>query len=192
VRHDNFIPDARVMRPHSRGRLPHWRVDNAVYFLTFRLRDSLPREIARQLFEDRNQMLRGCTTTFERARLDAAFGIRLDRELDENYGSCVLREHGELVSNALKHFDGARYQLHAWCVMPNHVHVMIYVELGDDVPKIVHSWKSYTPHAIAQGVIWQREYFDRVIRSPREFSDTCGYIRRNPAKAGLLHWPWVG
>jgi REP element-mobilizing transposase RayT len=192
MRHDNFIAPPRYIRIDSRGRLPHWRVDNAIYFITFRLRDSLPREVARHLFLEREQMLRGCTTTFDRARLDAAFGIRLDRELDQGYGSCVLREHGELVANALKHFDRTRYQLHAWCVMPNHVHVMMHVELGDDVPEILHSWKSFTAHEVDRGVIWQREYFDRVIRSPRELANTAAYIRGNPFKAGLRDWPWTG
>ena len=76
--------------------------------------------------------------------------------------------------------------------MPNHVHVMLYVERGDDVPEIVHSWKSYTAHKIGRGVIWQREYFDRVIRSPAEFHNTRAYILANPGKAGLANWPWTG
>ncbi|HEU4889323.1 MAG TPA: transposase [Thermoanaerobaculia bacterium] len=131
-------------------------------------------------------------TNSERARLDAAFGIRLDNELDRNYGSCILREHAALVQGALLHFDRKRYELHAWAVMPNHVHVMTHVERGDDVPEILHSWKSYTAHEIGRGVIWQREYFDRVVRSPREFANTQSYIRANPSKAGLPHWPWIG
>jgi REP element-mobilizing transposase RayT len=192
VRHDNFIPAARVFMPHSRGRLPHWRVDNAVYFITFRLRDSLPREVAERLFLDRKRLLRNCRTAAERAKLDSAFGIRFDHDLDESHGSCLLREHAALVAAAIKHFDRARYELHAWCVMPNHVHVMLHVQRGDDVPKIVHSWKSFTAHQIGLGVIWQREYFDRVLRSPQEFSDTQAYIRANPGKAGLGDWPWVG
>lgn len=167
-------------------------MDNAVYFITFRLRDSLPRESAKQLFLERDRMMRNCTTNVERARLDAAFAIQLDRELDQNRGSCILGEHAELVANALKYFDRRRYELHAWCVMPNHVHAMLYVDHGDDVPSIVHSWKSFTAHKIRRGVIWQREYFDRVIRSPQEFNDTRAYILANPSKAGLSNWPWMG
>jgi REP element-mobilizing transposase RayT len=76
--------------------------------------------------------------------------------------------------------------------MPNHVHVLVHIERGADLPKVVHSWKSYSAHQIGLGVIWQREYFDRVIRSPQEYSDTRAYIRNNPGKAGLRDWPWVG
>ncbi|HVE71382.1 MAG TPA: transposase [Thermoanaerobaculia bacterium] len=192
MRHDNFIPDARIITARSRGRLPHWQVDDAVYFITFRLRDALPRDVARQLFLERQHMLRNCETTAERARLDIAFGIRLDRELDAHRGSCLLRVHGDLVANALKYFDGSRYELHAWCVMPNHVHVMFHITAGADVPLVLHSWKSYTAHRIGKGVIWQREYFDRVVRSPQEFNETAAYIRANPASAGLSDWRWIG
>ncbi|HEV7239019.1 MAG TPA: transposase [Thermoanaerobaculia bacterium] len=96
------------------------------------------------------------------------------------------------MAQTLRHFDGERYELHAWCVMPNHVHAMFYLERGSDLEKVLHSWKSYTAHAIDRGVIWQREYFDRVIRSPEHFNETRAYIRNNPAKAGLVNWPWVG
>jgi REP element-mobilizing transposase RayT len=192
VRHDNFIPVPRFIKIHSRGRLPHWEVDDAVYFITFRLRDALPRAVAEALLLERERMLRGVATVAERVKLDHAFSIRLDHYLDQNHGSCLLRHHGELVANAFKHFDRARYELHGWCVMPNHVHVMLHVALGRDVPEILHSWKSYTAHEIDRGVIWQREYFDRVVRSPADFGNTRAYIHANPAKAGLRNWPWVG
>lgn len=192
MRHDNFIPEARIVDHRSRGRLPHWRVDDAIYFITFRLRDALPRDVAAQLFRERDHALRACETAAQRADLDEAFAVRLDGELDSGHGCCLLREHGDLIASTLLYFDETRYRLHAWSVMPNHVHVPLHVGRGDDVPKIVHSWKSYTAHQIGRGVIWQREYFDRVIRSPREYAETKGYIRRNPAKAGLIDWPWVG
>jgi REP element-mobilizing transposase RayT len=191
VRHDNFIPSPRYIRIHSRGRLPHWQVDEAVYFVTFRLEDSLPFHVVLSLKEERERVLREALSS-DRAKLDLAFSMRLDEQLDHGHGSCVLRDYGELVSNGLRHFDGDRYQLHAWCVMPNHVHVLMHIAHGGDLPKIVHSWKSYTAHKIGLGRIWQREYFDRLIRSPQEFADTQGYIRSNPAKAGLRNWPWVG
>lgn len=189
MRHDNFIPNVKI---RSRGRLPHWEVDNAVYSVTFRLADSLPLDIERSLILERARMLRTLTTDAERARFADAFALRLDRYLDEGYGSCLLREHGAIVARALRHFDGQRYQLHAWCVMPNHVHAMFYLELGRDLEKVLHSWKSYTSHEIGRGNVWQKEYFDRVIRSPEHFQAARAYIRNNPGKAGLVNWAWVG
>ena len=192
MRHDNFIPPPQLVAIHSRGRLPHWNVQSAIYFVTFRLRDSLPREIIAALMLERKHLERSTKTPAERAHLGRAFGTRLDAHLDEGHGSCCLREHAEIVATALLHFDGERYDLHAWCVMPNHVHVMLSLQDNESLPKVVHSWKSFTAHAIGRGVIWQREYFDRVVRSAAEFAETRAYIHRNPEHAGLRDWPWVG
>jgi REP element-mobilizing transposase RayT len=190
MRYDNFIPPNGLHR-RSRGRLPHWEVDDADYSVTFRLRDSLPREIARQLLQERAYQIQTTQTAAERATIDKAFGIRLDSYLDAGYGSCILRQHGEVVADALRFFDGTRYLLHAWCVMPNHVHALFRVERGADLDSVLHSWKSFTAHRIGLGVIWQREYFDRVIRGPEDFRETRNYILRNPVKAGLWDWKWV-
>lgn len=192
MRHDNFIPADRFLAIRTRGFLPHWIVNEAVYFVTFALKDALPSRVIRELFEERQRLLRGVTDSTQRAHLDRALQLRTDAELDAGRGSCVLAQHANLVADALRHFDSIRYDLHAWCVMPNHVHVMFYVDRGEDVASILHSWKSYTAHRIGRGPIWQREYFERVIRGDREFEATRGYIRANPAKAGLVNWPWVG
>jgi REP element-mobilizing transposase RayT len=191
MRHDNFIPTPRYIRIRTRGRLPHWQVDEAVYFVTFRLKDSLPREVAINLKHEREHLLRNAVSS-DRARLDRVFTQRLDHYLDLGIGSCLLREHGAIVAGALKHFDDQHYELHAWCVMPNHVHVMFSLERGEDLPKVLKSWKSFTAFRIGLGSIWQKEYFDRLIRSPQEFADTAAYIRVNPGRAGLRDWPWVG
>lgn len=190
MRHDNFIPP-NGLRRRSRGRLPHWEVDDADYSVTFRLRDSLPLEIARQLILEREHHTRTAHTAAERAAIDKAFGRRLDSYLDAGYGSCILKQHDPLVADALRFFDGKRYVLHAWCVMPNHVHALFHLEYGRDLDRVLHSWKSFTAHRIDRGVIWQREYFDRVIRGSEDFRETRLYILRNPAKAGLRDWKWV-
>lgn len=140
---------------------------------------------------ERERVLRDAPPS-HRAKLDRAFALRLDQHLDAGHGSCLLRQHGEIVAGALRHFDGTRYELHAWCVMPNHVHVMFHLDRGEDLPKIVRTWKTFTAFRIGRGSIWQREYFDRLIRSPQEFADTRTYIRENPAKAGLRDWRWIG
>jgi REP element-mobilizing transposase RayT len=194
MRHDNFIPPTNELNRRSRGRLPHWELDEATYSITFRLRDSLPLPIASSLFREREHTLRTAMNAAERAQADRMFSIRLDSYLDAGHGSCILRDerNAAIVANALRHFDRARYELHAWCVMPNHVHAMIYLARGADLQNVLHSWKSYTAHAIGRGVIWQREYFDRIVRDARDFRDTRNYVLNNPAKAGLSNWKWVG
>jgi REP element-mobilizing transposase RayT len=181
----------RGVRIRDRGRMPHWEAADSSYFVTFRLRDSLPLEVIVRLKRERAQLLAKAITVAERMEANRAFGMRLDLFLDKGYGSGILREHGSVVAAALKHFDGSRYELIAWCVMPNHVHVLFFVPGLAELDAILHSWKSYAAHRIGR-VIWAREYFDHVIRGPGELERIGEYIRENPRKAGLRDWPFVG
>lgn len=143
------------------------------------------------LARQRERALRQARTPAQRAEIDRAFGEQLDRYLDAGYGSAILTAHGAVVADALKYFDGQRYQLDAWCVMPNHVHVLICVPGRAELDRILHSWKSFTAHQIGLGVIWQREYFDRIVRGGDELERLRQYIRANPLRAGLMDWPFV-
>jgi REP element-mobilizing transposase RayT len=104
---------------------------------------------------------------------------------------------GSLVEGALLFFDGVRYRLHAWVVMPNHVHTVITPSATTSVSRIVSSWKSYTAtraNALLdrQGTFWQADYFDRFIRDDGHFRAAVSYIENNPVVAGLCsapeHW----
>jgi REP element-mobilizing transposase RayT len=124
-----------------------------------------------------------------------------DERLDRLEGARLLdnAEAASIVEEALLHFDGERYRLLAWCVMPNHVHALIHVERGRTLARVVHAWKSFTAHAIntalgRTGPVWQREYFDRFIRDDAHYFATVKYIERNPVAAGLADeaedWAW--
>ena len=126
---------------------------------------------------------------------------RIHEFLDNGYGSCFLRDErlAGIVENALFHFDGQRYALHAWCVMPNHVHTLFTPHDGHKMSTITHSWKSFTAHECNKvlkrtGRFWQREPFDRYIRNERHFRNALIYIEDNPVKAGLCQrpedWRW--
>lgn len=180
------------LRTRDSGRLPHWEARDSSYFVTFRLRDSLPREVVAQLMRERARLLAKATSSAQRMEVGRAFGRRLDGLLDAGHGSGILREHGAVVAAALKHFDGQRYELLSWCVMPNHVHVLLSVPGLAKLERILHSWKSYTAHAIGLGEIWAKEYYDHLIRGPNEMEVIAEYIRANPLKAGLRDWPFVG
>ena len=100
----------------------------------------------------------------------------------------------QVVAEALTHFDEQRYRLLAWCVMPNHVHVVFEPE--ERLDKTLHSWKSFTAKAANKilarsGDFWQEEYFDRTIRNASEFAQTVRYVEDNPTKACLHGWQWV-
>jgi REP element-mobilizing transposase RayT len=182
----------RGIRVRGRGHMPHWETNDVSYFVTFRLRDSLPAEVVARLQHLRAKLLARATTAVERREAHRMFGQRLDAVLDAGQGSGILREHGGVVADALRHFDGERYELQAWCVMPNHVHVLLYVPGLAKLDRIVHSWKSYSAHRIGRGVIWAREYFDHIVRGPTELERISEYIRANPSKAKLKGWPFVG
>jgi len=99
-----------------------------------------------------------------------------------------------MVEEALLHFDGERYQLHAWMVMPNHVHVVMTPGRQVSVSKIVFSWKSFTAgraNALLgrSGAFWQADYFDRFIRDDDHFTTVVRYVERNPVVVGLCDQP---
>lgn len=126
---------------------------------------------------------------------------RAETYLNAGHGECWLRQQevAMMVENALLHFDGQRYRLLAWCVMPNHVHVLIETRQGFPLPEILHSWKSFTAKAAnkilrRQGELWEREYYDRYVRSAEHYLNVINYIEENPVKARLVRvrteWPW--
>jgi REP element-mobilizing transposase RayT len=175
--------------------LPHWRQEGTTYFVTFRLADSIPAARIKQFLAEREEWL----ALHPEPRLEAdereyheKFGNRFENWLDTGVGSCVLRQPqaaGKMVA-ALRHFDGERYALGHFVVMPNHVHVLVRPLAGHTLSEILKSWKSFTAREINQslgqtGALWQDESFDHIVRTPQALEQFAEYIRQNPAKAGL-------
>ena len=189
------------------NRLPHWQQENAAYFVTYRLGDSVPVELLKEWQVEKEGWLikRPKPWDQETERDYRRLLHRIDRHLDEGHGSCVLAEpaNAATLGEAFLHHDGAHYLIHTWVVMPNHVHVLLSTKEGASLERIVSSWKRFTARVINQrqgrsGSLWQPDYFDRMIRDWDHFIHVARYIRRNPAKAGLaperylLHTaPWV-
>ena len=169
---------------YSRGYLPHFDPGSTTQFITSRLYDSLPQKILERF----------------RAELEAKIVEDIDREvmiliekfLDSGYGKCFLKERAvaEIVKNSLQKFDGERYKLIAWVIMPNHVHLLLKPLNGWELYKILQSFKSFTAQESNKllnrnGKFWMREYFDRRIRDCEHFEKTLRYIENNPVKAGF-------
>jgi hypothetical protein len=131
-------PDAHQPVWWDRGYLPHVESPRMIQHVTFRLADSLPRAVVEQMVAALKEI-----PPMERK---PEWVRRVQGYLDAGYGSCILRDPaaGELVQNALLHFHGERYYLHAWCEMPNHVHVLFQVHEGWTMSRCVWSWKSFT------------------------------------------------
>ncbi len=182
---------------HHRGYHPHFDRPELIQSITLYLGDALPKEVidkwrAELKLLDLNNQTDNYTIELQR---------RIARYGDLGRGACWLKETfiGNLTEEALLHFDGQRYKLIAWCVMPNHLHTLIESFQGFSIGNIVKSWKSYTGNRAnlylnRQGRFWQVDYYDRYIRDSNHFYNCIKYIENNPVKAGLcLHpedWPW--
>ncbi len=146
--------------------------------------------------------LRSTPDTPEKAARFAELRKSIDRYEDAGYGSCFLKDDriARIVADNLLHFNGTRYHLIAFCIMPNHVHVLIEVAEGWSLSQIMHGWRSYTANEANKalgrtGRFWMEEYFDRFIRDVNHFQKALSYIRMNPVNAGLTTdpdaWPWT-
>lgn len=179
---------------HSRGYLPHFDAGGEfTQFVTFRLADSVPGPV---IAEWQDELL--CRPDAER---EEELHRLIETFLDTGHGACHLRDPrvAGLIEGGLLFFDAARYALHAWVVMPNHVHALFTPARGWGLSDIVASWKSFTSKEANKllgraGRFWQEDYFDRYVRNEHHFVRVVEYIEPNPVKAGLCagagDWPY--
>jgi menaquinone-specific isochorismate synthase len=187
----------------NRGRLPHWEKEEGLYFITFHLADSLPPFVLAKIAERHNilEAARDNNANLlpEQKALLAGFShARIEDYFDRNTGSCpFLDMRAAGVMAAALHFrEGKHYRLFAWCIMPNHVHVVAKLFPGQELAKVVKGWKNFSAkganYALGRkGRFWQREYYNHLIRNRDELDRAIRYVVENPAKAGLKNWAWV-
>lgn len=175
---------------HSRGYLPHFDGTAATQFITFRLADSLPRQVIENW---QQELLQQNLPDNER---QIQLQKRIERYLDQGAGACHLREPriADLVEQSLYFFDGERYRLLAWVLMPNHAHLLLTPFADHSLTEIMRSLKSYTAHQAnhllnRSGRFWFEDYFDRYIRDGKHYAAVVRYIENNPVKAGLCTAP---
>ncbi len=193
---------------HQRGYLPHCDFPALIQFVTFRLADSMPAS------------RRGEWEHLLKIEDDREKRVKLEEHLDRGIGECHLRDVriAKVTEDALLHFHNKRYELLAWCVMPNHVHVLVHV-WGYPLWKMVQNWKIRVENqrrrvlfverrapsrlvAVAgcnlpgrcPALQWQREYWDTFMRDEAQEKIAIRYIENNPMKAGLSttkeqQWP---
>ena len=198
-----------------RRHLPHFQPPGATIFVTFRLAGSIPQAVLRELVAERQRvdaMLDGIADPVERSRRAYLEERRLfgkwDAALDSaQQGPFWLRDPrvAGLVEESLHHRDGGVYTLDAFCVMPNHVHLVCTPLPKPDgtyhaLTAILHSLKRYTARQSnlllgREGQFWQHESYDHVVRDEDELYRIIAYVMNNPVKAGLVatceEWPWT-
>ena len=202
---------------HCRKYLPHF--ENQRYqMITYRLYDSVPREVIEQWKREVGVGVQAASLQNQRAGSPYSIAssdidvkragsphsnskereklVMIDKYEDSGVGQCFMRDDrvAQIVKDALFYYDGNKYKIIAWCIMPNHVHTLIEVFNGISLSEIIHSWKSYSANQINKllnrtGQVWMMEYFDRYIRDYEHFDKVVNYIHHNPVKAGLVKSP---
>lgn len=144
----------------------------------------------------RADVLANDKSTTANARL-AQIDLALDQSIDD--AVFAVHEYADIVQDAMRYFDGSRYDLQAWCVMPNHVHVVLVTHPEHLLGNIVKSWKHSAAWSInrargTSGAVFALDYFDRYMRNLRQAEAAIHYVEVNPVKAGLCadeaDWPW--
>jgi putative transposase len=161
---------------YSGAYLPHLDAENLIQHVTFHLADSLPRSALRQLELSIEEMPENERKQQRREKYETF--------LDAGNGSCVLREPeaAEIVQDALFRFDGERYRLVAWVIMPNHVHVLLEVLPGFLLARVVQSWKSFTARRINA---WLEDARRRAgARGSQEDAGRLGGVRGSQEEEG--------
>ena len=184
--------------------LPHYQLNSASIFITFRLVGSLPISILNYLAEVKRQnelLVENISDPFARKEAitksnKILFG-KWDGELDLSKGESKWlsdRNVAEVVWNSIHYRDGKEYILDACCIMPNHVHMVINpLKTGEgyqSLSEIMQSLKGYTARRAniilgRSGQFWQHESYDHVVRDAGEFKRIVDYIVDNPCRAGL-------
>jgi putative transposase len=207
-----------------RRKLPHIQPANTIYFVTYRLADSLPRSKIIELQiqkEDFELQLKTIKTQSEREKLRQSFHKTYFKKFDDTLDKIISgptwlnnTDIAFLVTNSLKKYDGIWYNLNAYCVMPNHVHLVFYI--GEDhinefkkmktgtknkyypVTRILESIKKYTARRSNEilnrrGAFWERESYDHIVRNKRSLVRIIRYVLNNPVKAGIVEQPeeWI-
>ncbi len=179
----------------TQNRLPHWQQQGATYFVTWRLKDSIPREMFDKLYAERTEWEMNHPkpwTDEEESEFHTKFSAETDRLMDMGFGKCVLRRMDcrMELAKSLCLFDGERFLMHSWVAMPNHVHALFSLDEGKNLGAVIRGWKGFSAKDIntlleSEGALWQRDYFDRIIRDWQHMIRVARYIRRNPIKAKL-------
>ncbi|MDO4411427.1 MAG: transposase [Akkermansia sp.] len=170
---------------HKGRNLPHFHKGRKIHFITFRLADSLPQVFLSQL--------KIKIESLDKDKQDIIYRKRIEEWLNQGIGNCLLRQkkYAQFVVDVWKFYEQKDYDLLAWVVMPNHVHVLLNLYDSANIGKVIRRWKSYSAYKInniknSTGEIWMNDYYDRFIRDRKHLENTLSYIRKNINTAGIL------
>ena len=199
-----------------KNRLPHIAPIGTSFFVTFRLADSLPQSIIWALKKEMNEAITDLkkhkpkgyqAKILEQKKI---FFGKYDHQLDHApYGKCYLKQDkiAQIIKNKLHELDGDKYNLLAYTIMPNHVHILIdtscqiidqkgfllddatedFTQLHEIMRLIKGSTAYYANKLLGRtGAFWMKDSYDHYIRNDNDFNNTLKYILLNPVNAGLV------
>lgn len=188
---DVFLDFREEIKIKTGGMLPHWNQVGKIQFVTFRLADSLPQSQLR--------LLSRFTENFKKAHPEDPWPPEVKREfrtlvsqheerlLDKGYGSCVLKltKCQSILLQAIRFYEISQYRVIASVIMPNHVHLLLWMTGDKDLDSLIHGIKLYSARRINAatgkiGTVWQKEYYDRLVRNMQHFLNCLEYIKNNP------------
>lgn len=192
---------------YYRRNLPHFHPQNAIFFLTYRLHFSLPKNIILEMAERRrilNQKVKEKKLTL--SAKDKLIFDYFDTLLamENNVPKWLENDKAaQIVIKSLLHFHKINYELICTLVMPNHVHTVLRIAENEFVKdmellEILTRHKKYSATQInkllnRKGQFWQHEGYDHVVRDEKSLYRIIDYILLNPVKAGLVDdfrkWP---
>ena len=202
------------MSDYYRRKLPHWHPEGKMFFITFRLANSLPLHIIQELKEEREREQQNIRAKFsgikqrdELYKSDKKYFGHFDEWLDR----CVAQSPrwmadeniARIVADEIHALDGERYHLIAYCIMSNHGHIVIDTAehnvkpthigvtapypLTDTLKRLKGRTARYSNLALGRsGSFWHHESYDHVIRNQKEYDRIVWYTLNNPVKARLV------
>lgn len=176
--------------------LPHWTKEGSIYWITFRLADSIPQEKLNSWKAERDHWISRHPEPWsekEWREYNQRFGERMEKWLDSGYGSCELAkpEIRKILQECLLRFNGERLRLHAAVIMPNHVHLLLEPLAGNSLSELLKGIKGASSRKINQILektgtrFWMDESYDHIVRSEAQYQHFIQYIAENPVKANL-------
>jgi len=219
-------------KPFYRRNLPHIQPPGATFFVTFHLAGALPRSVLQQWKTEKLRLLNLAsnvdkvpdehTTSEQKAKYDEwtrQWFRKFEKVLDETQSGPVWLKDDRIakeVADSMHYLDGKVYQLDAYCIMANHVHI-VFTPLPkqpsavaqtfslrtnendaqtkslcyNTLSSIMQSLKGYTARRGNQllgrhGTFWQHESYDHCVRDSSEWQRIIAYVLNNPVKVGLV------
>ena len=199
---EGYFPGAWIASPSLKitngEHLQCWSSDRAIYHIALHLADSIPASERAHWLEIRRDLTGRAAregrelTPDERSLLRAAYDERVEKYLAAGYGSCWLRraDVAQAVAEVFEGFNGKGYQLHCWCIMPNHLHLIVAFDSGDTFRRKLKVWKRISAHLVNRLVgqsdmVWTEDAYTRIIRTHEEYLRQVSYVWNNPESAGL-------